>query len=511
MSAARSAELRPQHRWAAKSNIGNGWHAGRPGLQSKKGQRTWAEGQHHWSDWHMNDKGGRDSWMEAEWQPIARYSQDFGLEAASSHDAGSRSADSQGVSSCWRKSAWSWDDYIVVKGSTVRVELSGAGLGDADLAALVRHLSSLMQRDTERTDGQYILNIDLSCNLYISDDGITEHLAPFLQRWPVCHRLKLYKTSIGDGALLALSSWAAGGYAHELHFSDLGGQVTGEAVFSFLDEVHQKGNYPYWNADGVRCALWLRLEHNAVPNTEKLVSRAQAQGMSLAVLQKPDLGQVRPGTQSGQRARDVPAVNLVLFHRQELRVSRQWIGSMVPMEPVPPELQGLLAAPGAPHPHGAEDRHCGPPFLEQFPGPSQRKGPGPKGRAGGAGIRVERSGGDRAVRPSRPFTVVMACPTSADDEVLSRWRWHLQSAEDPEWEARRILWMTSKLCDTGYLENISKASPQTLSSPATLSDDTSSGSSSDPMALDSAARFGRAVGPPGSPPPTRTVVVAACA
>lgn len=414
-----------------------------------------------------------------------------------------------------------------MKGVTVRVELSGTELGDADLASLVKHLDSVMQHYVGRTDGKYILNIDLSCNLFISDDGITEHLAPFLQRWPVCHRLKLYKTSIGDGALIALGKWAAGGYAHELHFSDLGGQVTGDAVFGFLEEVHQKGNYPYWNSDGERCSLWLRLEHNAVPNTDKLVSRAQSQGMSLSVLQKPDLGQVRPGTPGSQSTLDVPAMNLVLFHKQELRVSRQWIGSMVRMAPVSQELQKLVGVQyGAPLEHSPGLKTHEPSFLAKFLGPSQRCAKQAQDR-NGSNTRTAVANGEVEIqgRSNKAVNAVVACPTGADDEVLRRWRCHVESASDPEKEARRILRMTAKLCDTGYLDQNSAEMPPSVAHSIALTD-CSPVRTSDPVTSDGSARLARkpegedsnddvvislGVGPPVPPTPARALVAAPCA
>jgi hypothetical protein len=232
-----------------------------------------------------------------------------------------------------------WDDYIFIKASLMRVELGGLELGDSDLERALAHVDEVLQRpDT----GKMALNLDISSNLYISDDGIALHLAPFLKKWPACHRLKLYKTSVGDGALKALSPWIASGSARELHFSDLGGSVTGDAVLGLLEQVHLEGAYPYRNAEGERCPLWLRLEHNAIQNPGTLVSQVKAQGMSLAVLHKNDLGHIRPGD-PGRNGKDVAEVNLVLFHTQELRVSRSWLESMVPMAPVSKELLAIVS------------------------------------------------------------------------------------------------------------------------------------------------------------------------
>jgi len=382
----------------------------------------------------------------------------------------------------------------------VRVELNGTELGDSDLESLVRYLDDVMQKFVEQTGGKYVLNIDLSCNLYISDDGIMDHLAPFLQKWPVCHRLKLYKTSIGDGALAALSSWAASGHVHELHLSDLGGEVTGEVVLAFLREVHQGGKYPYWNSDGVRCALWLRLEHNAIPNVDKLVSRAHAQGISLSVLHKLDLEHVRPGMPSCQSvAEEEPAMKLVLFHRQELRVSRQWMSAMERLPPVSEELQQLVSAASsgtasvAAESLATEAARGGktytPASLQKFLGPSQRcqlqedcNARHTRTQAtvrSDRSVRADRAGMEAEGRLSRAVHMVLACPTGVDSEVLRRWRCHLQRAKDPESEARRIRGMTTKLCNAGYLDpNSLELQDAQASSPSNApTDDTSSAAS----------------------------------
>ena len=35
-----------------------------------------------------------------------------------------------------------------------------------------------------RSSGHYAMNIDLSCNSYVTDSGVASHLVPFLQKWP---------------------------------------------------------------------------------------------------------------------------------------------------------------------------------------------------------------------------------------------------------------------------------------------------------------------------------------
>lgn len=228
----------------------------------------------------------------------------------------------------WVRSPYSWErSGIFEKDQGTFVELSGNGLTDSDLPALFQQVDEiLLHRSASKgalgSDVQ-ALNMDLSCNPSISDDGVVQHLAPFLRRWPACRRLKLYKTCIGDRALDALSGWVAAGYAQELHLSDLGARVTGGAVYRLLEHLYSKGHYPYRGGHGAPCPLWLRLEHNGIRDTERLVDRFWHRGMALEVVNRADLGRIRPGVSSawwGSRGvAQTAAVHLVLFHSQELR------------------------------------------------------------------------------------------------------------------------------------------------------------------------------------------------
>jgi hypothetical protein len=194
-------------------------------------------------------RGSSDKDRDGEWDDNTYWTSDWGSEWNEEWQGGSEwqpkedwnQSDWNWESNNWGEEASEWDEHIIVKDSTVRVELSGAELGDADLKALVRHLDSFMQRYAEKNSGHYVLNIDLSCNSYITDNGVATHLVSFLSKWPVCHRLKLYKNAIGDETLRALSSWVADGYVHELHLSDLFGRVTADAVMHLLREIHRKG------------------------------------------------------------------------------------------------------------------------------------------------------------------------------------------------------------------------------------------------------------------------------
>ncbi|CAJ1344764.1 unnamed protein product [Effrenium voratum] len=155
--------------------------------------------------------------------------------------------------------------------------------------------------------GHYAMNIDLSCNSYITDKGVEAHLVSFLQR-PACQRLKLYKNALGDPTLKALSSWVADGHAHELHLSDLSGKVTSDGVLHFLKEIHQKQKYPYGKG---KCPLWLRLEHNGISDVDGLLEKAQSLGISVSLVDKHDLARVRPG----KGGKDNVAINLVMFRQ----------------------------------------------------------------------------------------------------------------------------------------------------------------------------------------------------
>lgn len=209
-----------------------------------------------------------------------------------------------------------WDVYVHVQNSVVRARLNSVRLSDADLLSVLTYMNELLMWRQFRT---YSLDIDLSCNSNITDFGVINYLVPFLKKWPHCRRMKLYQTSIGDAALQALSHWVAGGFVHELHLSHLWGQVTGEGVINFLNEIRLRGKYPVPNKRGFS-PLWLRLEHNGIYNTNEVVSKLTSAGMSLAVLNKSDLTWVRPGGALQTNPHEqIPQVNLVLFYLQMQR------------------------------------------------------------------------------------------------------------------------------------------------------------------------------------------------
>ena len=49
---------------------------------------------------------------------------------------------------------------------------------------LMQYLDEYMERYVDENGGHYNLNIDLSCNSYVTDNGVSSHLVPFLQKWP---------------------------------------------------------------------------------------------------------------------------------------------------------------------------------------------------------------------------------------------------------------------------------------------------------------------------------------
>jgi len=223
-----------------------------------------------------------------------------------------------------RSDAWfKWDaSCATVKGSAVRLELSNYKLQDDDLAVAMQGLDELLQYHLdEGSIRQCDLDIDLSRNLGITDYGITNELVPFLQKWPRCRRLKLYTTSIGDLALSALSRWASGGFAHELHLSDLRGYVTDGGIARFLEEVCCEGRYPYESRLRSYSSLWVRLENNRLEHTADIVAKGVAQGLRLRVVEKNDLHAIRPHTPGTWE--ETPSVHLVLFHNQGTENSKR--------------------------------------------------------------------------------------------------------------------------------------------------------------------------------------------
>jgi len=224
------------------------------------------------------------------------------------------------------------------KGTLMSLRLKGKGISDDDLAAALHHMElALMRQGTSKAKGKkakgaWTMDIDLSCNRALSDYGIIQHLAPFLQRWPRCRRLKLYKTAVGDATLQVLRDWASAGHAHELHLSHLTGQVSAKEVFAFLEAICGGGNYPY-QAGEANCPLWLRLERNGL-DPEALLSRSEAAGLAVRVVSSNELRRVRPGACRSPGV--VPAASLVLFRNQGLgrkempEASRRESGSGAP-------------------------------------------------------------------------------------------------------------------------------------------------------------------------------------
>lgn len=216
-----------------------------------------------------------------------------------------------------------WRDHITVHASHVTVSLSNVELCDEDLGPLLNYLSELLADRIWPDYWKYSLDLDFSFNRGVTDFGVSAHIVNFLQRWPDCRRLEMYKTSIGDRAIAALTPWIASGYAREVHLSDLCGVVTAHAVHQLLSEVHWKGNYPYRTEHGDRAALWLRLEHNGIEDPDRLLAAAHHEGLWASVLEKHDLSTVRPGVPVWKGPHCDMAVHLVLFRWQESKEPMQ--------------------------------------------------------------------------------------------------------------------------------------------------------------------------------------------
>eukprot|EP00397_Hematodinium_sp_SG-2012_P000169 GEMP01000169.1.p1 GENE.GEMP01000169.1~~GEMP01000169.1.p1 ORF type:complete len:1767 (+),score=556.41 GEMP01000169.1:1918-7218(+) len=234
---------------------------------------------------------GNDWWAAKEW----------------SNDWGEWDAEGDGDAS-------EWSSYVTVKDKSVRVELSRAELGDQDLKALAHYLDIILNRMTNWTKDahdMYVLNIDLSMNSYITDHGVSQHLAPLLQRWPNVHRLKLFKNCLGAESIRALAPWVARGFCRELHLSDLlGPQVTTEAVMYMLKLILEKRNYPTGRANNT--PLWLRLEHNGLRGTTEILDNLTNKGLNVCLKGE----HCKPHKCDKQHT--PPHVHLVQFHHQSL-------------------------------------------------------------------------------------------------------------------------------------------------------------------------------------------------
>jgi len=220
---------------------------------------------------------------------------------------------------------WQGDWRIQFHANTLTAKVNNARLSDADLACLLTFLNEMLLERTrsleEESPETYAIDLDISGNYGLTDDGVAGYLVPFLRRWPNCVRLKLYNTSVGDGTLDGLKDWVAAGHVRELHLSHLSGTVTAPAVLRLLRQIHAGGKYPYRCGNGWgRSALWLRLEHNDIANPGEIVQTCQSEGLKVRVLNWTDLQYVRPGSVGKGKGKDGnPSIHLVLFLRQSRR------------------------------------------------------------------------------------------------------------------------------------------------------------------------------------------------
>jgi len=252
-----------------------------------------------------------------EWRPVRKTQVDVEVPRPQASGAADDGAMMHVGAGAGEEPTWSWRDYIQVNAGSVRVSLSGRNIRDADLDSLTRFLREWQECNAGRFPHALDLTLDLSCNPGISDYGIAVHIVPLLRKWPCCRRLKLYQTSVGDRALRALTPWISRGYAHELHLSDLGGELSSEVVLNLLRAIHGGGRYPYWKNSGGRASLWLRLEHNLLKNADEIVTQLRWEGMSIRILSRAELSSVRPGEDLRRRGQDNPEVILVLFRLQQ--------------------------------------------------------------------------------------------------------------------------------------------------------------------------------------------------
>lgn len=80
-------------------------------------------------------------------------------------------------------------------------------------------------------------------------------------------------------------------------------------------------------------------------------------------------------------------------------------------------------------------------------------------------FKLKHSDQEWKTKFSSSLEIVAACPGSEDQETRNRWRSHLESSDDPEHEARRILRMTTVLCCQGFFSQ-----PDVLEEPPGVTD-----------------------------------------
>eukprot|EP00928_Gymnodinium_smaydae_P056740 TRINITY_DN40068_c0_g1_i1.p1 TRINITY_DN40068_c0_g1~~TRINITY_DN40068_c0_g1_i1.p1 ORF type:complete len:550 (+),score=105.50 TRINITY_DN40068_c0_g1_i1:97-1746(+) len=254
-------------------------------------------------------KGGRgyDTWSSKESWTNSRDTWSYSRDSWTTSNEGSRQKPWRAnVGRCGPRVGTSvWDAYVSSRDSCATVSLGGAHIGDRDLPSLFSHLEQKFRINHIQT-----FDMDLSGNWNITDHGISSFVAPFLMRFPVCRRLRLFKTTIGDEALDSLSEWVAMGHARELHLSDLAGTVTEQGTLSFLRNICRLGRYPYWSNERKYAPLWLRLENNGLRSPGSVVDRGLREGLRLRVVEREELHNVRPGSP------DKCSIHLVLFSHQ---------------------------------------------------------------------------------------------------------------------------------------------------------------------------------------------------
>lgn len=204
----------------------------------------------------------------------------------------------------WRR----WGSFVYVDYpdcAVMDVQLHGRNITDADLPSLLRHMTERLSAG----EGWMGYQLDLSHNAGITDFGISIYLAPFLRKWPHCRVLKLSETSAGDSSLKALVEWVCQGQVVELNLSELGGTLSNDMVWNFLQKLKDRRRLPYWHPCA-NSSLWLRLDHNDIESIDLLADKGQTLAY-LQVWEKAAKGWTVRSQQKPLPAR--PSVEVALF------------------------------------------------------------------------------------------------------------------------------------------------------------------------------------------------------
>lgn len=188
--------------------------------------------------------------------------------------------------------------------------------GSEEFRALASEALAALRRASAEQGARCTLLLDLSDDAELKDVDVVEILAPLLDRWPSCRRLKLCRTRLSDRSLEVLTPWIASGHAHEVYLSELGSGISDAAVHRLLQAISAAGRYPTRRGaeDGRAVPLWLRLDRNGLADSGRLVRAARSSlGLRLRV---PGEELQSTGSVRSHEEEDAIELDLAFFHVQ---------------------------------------------------------------------------------------------------------------------------------------------------------------------------------------------------